>query len=165
MAKSRVLVKNLSVIETLSCVNVIASDKTGTLTQNKMFVASAAIGLQPINLDEAMKPDFERCVAFNQLVSACGLCNNAAFEDNPSADGKIAAVEPIRQRKAKGDATDIAILKFSAEYESFANMNEKYEVKSEIPFNSKNKWMVKVIKPKDMKIHEQVCCIKTKLIL
>ena len=46
MAKYRVLVKNLSVIETLSCVNVIASDKTGTLTQNKMFVANVAAGLE-----------------------------------------------------------------------------------------------------------------------
>ena len=38
MAKHKVLVKNLTTIETLSCVNVIASDKTGTLTTNKMCV-------------------------------------------------------------------------------------------------------------------------------
>lgn len=44
MAKHKVLVKNLTTIETLSCVNVIASDKTGTLTQNKMFVSNATSG-------------------------------------------------------------------------------------------------------------------------
>jgi len=44
MARHRVLVKELSTIETLSCVNVIASDKTGTLTQNKMFVSNILTG-------------------------------------------------------------------------------------------------------------------------
>ena len=42
MAKNQVLVKNLTTVETLSCVNVIASDKTGTLTQNKMYATNAA---------------------------------------------------------------------------------------------------------------------------
>ena len=37
MARNQVLVKNLTTVETLSCVNVIASDKTGTLTQNKVM--------------------------------------------------------------------------------------------------------------------------------
>jgi sodium/potassium-transporting ATPase subunit alpha len=149
MKKSRVLVKNLTVIETLSCVNVIASDKTGTLTQNKMFVASAAAGIDKIDLDEASSSNYERLTSFNQLVTCCGLCNNAAFEDN---DTSI----PVRQRKAKGDATDIAIFKFSAEYQNLKDINQVYEVKAEIPFNSKNKWMVKVIRPKDKETHTQV---------
>ena len=82
MKKSRVLVKNLSVIETLSCVNVIASDKTGTLTQNKMFVAAAAAGLEIVDLNEASTSNFERTKAFNQLVFSCILCNNASFTDD-----------------------------------------------------------------------------------
>ena len=44
MAKHRVLVKNLATIETLSCVNVIASDKTGTLTQNIMEFKNFSCG-------------------------------------------------------------------------------------------------------------------------
>lgn len=150
MAKSRVLVKNLSVIETLSCVNVIASDKTGTLTQNKMFVASAAVGTEGFNLTDAADPDFSRSVGLNQLVAACGLCNNASFEE----EDKNA---PIKQRKANGDATDIALLRFSTEYanQKYPNLQSTYSVSAEIPFNSKNKWMVKIIKPKEKEIHEE----------
>ena len=149
MKRSRVLVKNLTVIETLSCVNVIASDKTGTLTQNKMFVASAAAGVEKLDLDQAAGQNYDRTVSFNQLVTSCGLCNNASFEDN---DTSI----PIRQRKAKGDATDIAIFKFSSEFQNINDINTAYDVRAEIPFNSKNKWMVKVIRPKDHEIHRQI---------
>ena len=149
MKKSRVLVKNLTVIETLSCVNVIASDKTGTLTQNKMFVASAAAGIEKIDLDQVKDPNYDRLVSFNQLVTSCGLCNNASFEDH---DASI----PISQRKTKGDATDTALLKFSAEYENFSDVHTCYDVKAEIPFNSKNKWMVKVIRPKNQEIHTKI---------
>jgi sodium/potassium-transporting ATPase subunit alpha len=146
MAKSRVLVKNLTVIETLSCVNVIASDKTGTLTQNKMFVASASTGVVEVNLDLTMS---NRTLAFEQLVSACGLCNNAEFED-PTSN------EPINQRKTKGDATDTALLKFSTQYERFPNLFSEYDIAGEIPFNSRNKWMAKVIKPLNRNTHEEI---------
>lgn len=44
MAKANVLVKDLTIIETLGSVNMIASDKTGTLTQNNMSVAEILIG-------------------------------------------------------------------------------------------------------------------------
>lgn len=149
MKKSRVLAKNLTVIETLSCVNVIASDKTGTLTQNKMFVASASAGVHQIDLDAANGNSFERTIAFNQLVSTSGLCNNAQFEEDEISI-------PVRQRKARGDATDIALLRFWSEYENVNEMKDAYDVRAEIPFNSKNKWMVKVIRAKNRDVHEQI---------
>jgi sodium/potassium-transporting ATPase subunit alpha len=68
MSKQKVLVKNLSIIETLSCVNVIASDKTGTLTQNKMFVTKVSVGLgQQLDVDESEK---------NFLVFNCIMLSN-----------------------------------------------------------------------------------------
>jgi len=48
MAKANVLVKDLTIIETLGSVNMIASDKTGTLTQNNMSVAEILIGTQNV---------------------------------------------------------------------------------------------------------------------
>lgn len=147
MKKHRVLVKNLTVIETLSCVNVIASDKTGTLTQNKMFAASAVVGASDeINLDAA---ELTRSQGFNQLVSAAGLCNNASFD--PDEEPNV----PVRQRKAKGDATDIALLRFAAENQLIIDFNSNYTVDAEIPFNSRNKWMVKVIRAHNRDIHKQ----------
>ena len=140
MAKSRVLVKNLSTIETLSCVNVIASDKTGTLTQNKMFVASAAVGLKQIKIEETKLLEGPR-VGFDQLVACSCLCNNAAFEESDLSN------PVINNRKANGDATDIALLRFATEYQKYANLKCNYGVLAEIPFNSQNKWMMKVVRP------------------
>lgn len=62
----------------------------------------------------------------------------------------------MKQRKAKGDATDVALLRFSAEHENVVEINANYTVQAEIPFNSKNKWMVKVIKPKNLYTHKLV---------
>lgn len=144
MAKSRVLVKNLGTIETLSCVNVIASDKTGTLTQNKMFVGNALAGLENLNLNFIREGK-----ATLQLVSASYLCNNAHFDDND----KNTSVE---LRSAVGDATDIALLKFSQKYHDIHKVQFGYSCLSEIPFNSKNKWMVKTFKANDKDIHETI---------
>jgi sodium/potassium-transporting ATPase subunit alpha len=78
MARCRVLVKNLSTIETLSTVNVIASDKTGTLTQNKMFVSNFCCSAESF---EVMKSAAEQksSPSFRQLVAVAKLCNNAHF--------------------------------------------------------------------------------------
>jgi len=141
MAKYNVLVKELSTIETLSCVNVIASDKTGTLTQNKMFVANASAGLNSFDLNE-LKQQEARRVGFEQLVASCFLCNNASFD--------LMDKQPdLNIRKAKGDATDIALLRFSSTYQKYPDVDRFYEVLTEIPFNSKNKWMLKILRPNE----------------
>jgi sodium/potassium-transporting ATPase subunit alpha len=151
MKKSRVLVKNLTVIETLSCVNVIASDKTGTLTQNKMYVTSAAAGMEKFDLEEVKSRGSEkRSIAFEQLVASCGLCNDAKFI------GDTDTCVPVKMRAVKGDSTDAAILKFSAEFEKFPDLSEKYYVRAEIPFNSKNKWMVKIVRGKSQLVHGEI---------
>jgi sodium/potassium-transporting ATPase subunit alpha len=150
MARSNVLVKDLSTIETLSCVNVIASDKTGTLTQNKMFVSSASAGVTKLSLNA--DEDLERATSgFNQLVCSASLCNNAHFTDDSEAIKKVTS-----QRSAMGDATDIALLRFATEYNKVKDFNQKYEIKAEIPFNSRNKWMVKIVRPTDMGVHRRI---------
>ena len=148
MGKYNVLVKELSTIETLSCVNVIASDKTGTLTQNKMFVASASAGLFRFDLNEFKNDQslVTKSIGFDQLVASCYLCNNATFDfmdKNPD----------VNFRKAKGDATDVALLRFSTTYQKFANLEQYYEILTEIPFNSKNKWMMKIVRPNETTVN------------
>jgi sodium/potassium-transporting ATPase subunit alpha len=135
MGKNRVLVKNLSVVETLSCVNVIASDKTGTLTQNKMFVANAMAGLDIIDIDILL----EDTKATKQLIGALSLCSNSHFEENDK--------NPILElRQAIGDATDVALLRFTSKHKQYTNKTSSYREVSKLPFNSRNKWMVTVIK-------------------
>ena len=162
MAKSKVLVKNLATIETLSCVNVIASDKTGTLTQNKMFVGNALAGLENLKLHNSIKEG----LANKQLVAAASLCNNAHFEEDVNNHHHCCANNPnnveksklqknmdIATRKAIGDATDIALLRFATQHGEFDNLPSMYAEICEIPFNSKNKWMMKVVRPKEQNVH------------
>ena len=146
MSRNRVLVKNLTTIETLSCVNVIASDKTGTLTQNKMFVGSVSVNNKDLNIKECHTEDAKHGCAINQFVATCLLCNNAKFDED---ELEVA----INQRKANGDATDIALLRFGEENMHFHKIENNYTVLSEIPFNSKNKWMMKFVEPKDLNSH------------
>lgn len=94
MAKYKVLVKNLTTIETLSSVNVIASDKTGTLTQNKMFVASVAAGLD--SFDMRNPESIEKTNSFRTMVATAFLCNNAAFIQDKENEN-----QPIAIRKGK----------------------------------------------------------------
>ncbi|CAF0901274.1 unnamed protein product [Brachionus calyciflorus] len=144
MAKSRVLVKNLGTIETLSCVNLIASDKTGTLTQNKMFVGNALAGLENLNLNFIREG-----YATKQIIGAAYLCNNAHFDENDKNTS-------IELRSAVGDATDIALLKFSHKYNDIKKFDDCYSELWEIPFNSRNKWMMKCVKSNDQEFHDTI---------
>jgi sodium/potassium-transporting ATPase subunit alpha len=58
---------------------------------------------------------------------------------------------------AKGDATDIALLRFSTEnIDPYHNAAENYTSLTEIPFNSKNKWMMKFIVSNDHELHNDI---------
>lgn len=93
-----------------------------------------------------------------QLFATSLLCNNANFIETNSSN------VPFIQREAKGDATDIALLRFGAE--NFLNeknkcnnlneFRENYIELAEIPFNSKNKWMMKFYLTKDFNLHNQI---------
>ena len=160
MARHRVLVKELSTIETLSCVNVIASDKTGTLTQNKMFVSNILTG----KIETQKSPHYdEKNAAFNQLIAVAGLCNDAHFIEDESFSNILMqskrklsrknSIVPV-QEQIKGDATDIALLKFATDYvHEIDNLRQNYTLLTEIPFNSKNKWMMKALQVKNVTTH------------
>ncbi|RIB24813.1 hypothetical protein C2G38_1997693 [Gigaspora rosea] len=142
MAKQKVLVKNLTVVETLGCVNVIASDKTGTLTQNRMFVDKVHIGNESYDQEKSLQAKNSESLGFCQLVSVGRLCNAASF------DPKTADLS-IDERIILGDGTDSAVLRFVTKYAIDDSEVDRYIKIAEIPFNSKNKWMLRVMKPKD----------------
>ena len=146
MARNKVLVKNLTTLETLSCVNVIASDKTGTLTQNKMFVTSVLSGNKELDLLSEYDTHSE---SFNQFISILCLCNDAKFTEKERPINI-----PLCQRKAEGDATDIALLKFADKHvENVEVVRDGYISIIDIPFNSRNKWMMKMVQKKDTEIN------------
>jgi sodium/potassium-transporting ATPase subunit alpha len=139
MGKSKVLCKSLTTVETLGAVNVLCSDKTGTLTQNKMFVQNAAILDKELSTSQArnavIKDSSGMKESLQQLHVVAGLCNAAQFD---AASMSL----PIAERKINGDATDSAILRFAEELGDVADLTGNWKKEFDLPFNSKNKYMV-----------------------
>ncbi|KAF9072827.1 hypothetical protein BDP27DRAFT_1290170 [Rhodocollybia butyracea] len=147
MRKSDILCKSLSTVESLGSVNLILSDKTGTLTTNKMTVASVAIGGNAHSVQEAVamaiksESDGESVRA---LAAVAGLCNDAVFEE--SSYDKAGDSMPVALRKVHGDATDSAVLRFSEEVSPVSDLRDSWEELGKLAFNSKNKFALKLFK-------------------
>jgi sodium/potassium-transporting ATPase subunit alpha len=138
MFKNNILVKHLPTVENLGCVDVIASDKTGTLTQNKMSVVRALFNdeMFKLNDDNVAKGLFEnKNKTFMELLHVASLCNQANF-DNKAAPGT--------ERRPIGNASDSALLVFSEKLWSVDQARKEHEKIAEVPFNSKNKWALSI---------------------
>lgn len=120
LAKQKAIVKRMHSVETLGCCDVICSDKTGTITQNKMTVVSTYC-------DEKIEEKrFAKNKTFSLMLAGMLLCN-----DTMQSRGKYA-----------GDPTEIALSEFGKKQgidkEKFCNENLR---KGELPFDSRRKLM------------------------
>eukprot|EP00808_Paulinella_micropora_P008500 g31928.t1 len=150
LAKKNVLVKNLESVETLGSTSVIASDKTGTLTQNVMtarhclYDLATYLALVPgqdsnsVGDSEVPKIDVN-CESFIRLRLIASLCNNAVFLGQEINT-------PVDQRATKGDASETALLKFSERVSSVDQIRRENPKLVEIPFNSANKYQISIHK-------------------
>jgi len=73
--------------------------------------------------------------ALQQFHTVAGLCNAAQFDASTLN-------LPVSQRKINGDATDTAILRFAEELGNVDMLTQNWKQEFELPFNSKNKYMV-----------------------
>ena len=121
MAKRGAIIRKLPAVETLGCTQIICSDKTGTLTQNRMTVVrvATAAGLADA---EGLKPDF----VTERLIEAMAFCNDT----HRSSEGLV------------GDPTETALVAF-ADKMGYP-LTEKLAAAprmSEYPFDSERKLM------------------------
>jgi sodium/potassium-transporting ATPase subunit alpha len=144
MFRQNVLVKSLPTVETLGAIDVIASDKTGTLTQNKMSVMDVVIGLELLNHKACNHAYEQQNPTFLELIKCLGLCNRAVFDSAENV--------PTDQRAVMGDASDTGFLFFVENFMRVSTLRMQHPKLAEIPFNSKNKWMLTIVKAEQQPI-------------
>lgn len=163
MVKRQALIRRLPAVETLGSVTTICSDKTGTLTQNKMVVQSVHVAGSPFEHDlevsgEGYAPEGEfrlggKAIAplerttLALLLMNCALCNDAALQTEDDANGK-------RQWAIVGDPTEGALVTLAAKAGlEKSQLEYEFPRQDEFPFSSERKRMSVVVEvPKDNQI-------------
>lgn len=122
MAKQHAIMRNLPAVETLGSTSVICTDKTGTLTQNKMTVVDSYLPTQGSKeLTDLTQTDQKL------LLNAMVLCNDSSFS---------------QEGQALGDPTEVALIAYSDKIGyPYQDLREKSSRLAEFPFDSERKLM------------------------
>ncbi len=147
MASKNCLVKNLEAVETLGSTSTICSDKTGTLTQNRMTVAHMWFDNQIVEADTSEDQSGvgmnKNAPGWKALSRVAALCNRAEFKPGQESI-------PILKREVNGDASEAALLKCcELSIGQVMQYRTKHKKVCEVPFNSTNKYQVSIHERED----------------
>lgn len=125
MAKQHVIIRQLPAVETLGSTSVICTDKTGTLTQNKMTVVDAFIPNGESNLFSGDKQTWSESERL--LMQIAVLANDSNIDE---------------KGESSGDPTEVALIAYSNKQDApYEEIRKKYPRLLELPFDSSRKRM------------------------
>jgi calcium-translocating P-type ATPase len=106
LARRGALVKRLSAVETLGCTDVICTDKTGTVTENRMRPVEAWVLAQAVRLDAQAESDHAPWRGLTALAEAAASCNNARLDGQGVAAGDPTEVALLQAARSLGADVD-----------------------------------------------------------
>ncbi|KUK09403.1 MAG: Cation transport ATPase [Caldanaerobacter subterraneus] len=146
MLERNALIRKLPAVETLGCTNVICTDKTGTLTENKMTVTKVFCDEEVFDVrgkenEELIKKKNISRSALRKMLEIGALCNNVKVKKESIKIGR----EVLEEDKYIGDPTEAAIFSFSLKSGISQDFLNKIKRSEEIPFDSERKRMTVIV--------------------
>ncbi len=162
MLKQKALVNKLHSVETLGCASIICTDKTGTVTENKMTVTNIFTDMREFSVsgngyrisgniscnDKNINPISSK--SLTEIMKCCVLCNNASISTSTDVSSRERGnLKKQGEWKVIGDPTETALLVMSAKGNIIAEkLKYDYRRVDEIPFESSTRCMTVIVSEK-----------------